>query len=196
MKTKEKYTDEQTLRIYREKVLQIHKLSFMRDQVSSYRKSFSNSYEKQNIFLNIIYSSLDFSLFMVISKILDEDKKTFSIYNVLKNIKDDFLNKELKKIKEVKRILNIWRGNVFAHDNFDVALSSIMYEDMLHPDFPMDFMLKDLENFLINLLVRFEFYFYKQHKTLKSAQKLMVKELKHREGRYKQDVDLILKTFK
>src|SRR3989344_6382893 len=169
--------------LLRSKILQIFRLYFIKYYIDWHRKSFEVKDENRNAFLTTLYSSLDFSHFMLLSRIFDNDVKVFSVTNIAKilgNYQDPFFKDEIIKNHENIKLLFIWRANVFAHDNFNVALSSVIVDD-IHPNHMLDFNFIELQYCLVNLFCRYNYYIREQKKTYDEIKLEFIKVLKDKE---------------
>jgi hypothetical protein len=75
-----------TVGLYREKVFQILKVSFILEYLEEYNYEFSVKYREQNTSLITVIESIDFCHTMLLSHIFDEDNKSFSVKNILKKL--------------------------------------------------------------------------------------------------------------
>ncbi len=191
------YNSLHILTVYRKKVFQIHRLGYFKNRLNQFKKEYELKNKKENPFLSIVFSSIEFSYFMIISKLFDEDDSAFSIFNIIKNleISKHLDSKELKNIESELKSLYTWRNNVFAHDNFSVLMSSISFGSELHPKHLGEYYLPKLEQFLLNYLIELNFLFNKiDYINFEQAKEKLLLDLKEEEKGYEKELRQIIKV--
>ncbi|TSC54830.1 MAG: hypothetical protein LiPW30_296 [Parcubacteria group bacterium LiPW_30] len=180
--------------LYREKVFQILKVSFILEYLEEYNYEFSVKYREQNASLITVIESIDFCHTMLLSRIFDEDNKSFSVKNILKKLNKNYNNGVISEITELElkgtlKNLSMWRGNVFAHDNFNVSMSSEHYD--MYPSHTIDF--ETLHQYLIDTLITYEFDLINNDKSVEYLTNVFNEELEAKKKQWEGDINLVLK---
>ncbi len=183
---------EEILHAFRLKILQAFRVKQTRDYFDSKRKDIGLKSEEEYSSLRITYSCIDFTHSMLFARLFDDDASSFSIKNIVKALdekkKINWESYFLKNSNAIKA-LAIWRGNVFAHDNFDVTISSRNFtsDDIFTHHF-LDYYFKDLMDMLIAIYTNCE-HLYGQRKTIDELLNELSLEIEERRVRYQKSLE-------
>lgn len=184
--------NQEILRIFKSKLLQTIRVKQARDYFDSKRKVMGLKSEDEYPFLRITYSCIDFTHSMLFARFFDDNPNSFSVKNIVKVLdlkKKLNLKSYLLKNKDAIKMLSVWRGNVFAHDNFNVALSSYSYaDDYIFTSHFLDFYFKDLMDMLINIYIDCE-CLYNKGKTRDQLLKELSLEIDQRRAQYDKSIE-------